>query len=217
MRPLLSRGPVKEALECLHDNLRLAQTPLAGLLPTVTRRASVEERSEFLRSLLLEGIEALKPRRQPDGGRRPAAGPSFGSPQSRSYDVLTLRYLEGLPLPGMEIELSLGRRQIYRDLEEAEAKLAGVLESWADDTPVQTVEGPADSLSDELAAKWDYPSRFELRRLLREAIELVTPLSTASGVGISFSTIGEADFVLSDRAFMKVVLVQLLCFAVQEQ
>ncbi|MHB0877854.1 MAG: response regulator [Anaerolineae bacterium] len=217
MAAVVTREDVKEALESLHDNVRLSQAQLAELVPSVRRSAALDERAEALRSLLLESIEALRPRRQVTGagaGQARSRLP-FGSAEARSYDVLTLRYLERLPVAQIEVELSLGRRQIYRDLEEAEERLTAVLASWAEPAADEGSYNAGDPLTDELAARANYPSRVELRKLLPEVVKLVEPLATRADATVVVSTIGEADFVLADRAILKQVLVQLLCCAIQ--
>ena len=93
---------VHEALECLYDNVRLSQCRLLGCFPKVSSILAVDERAEAMRSTLLEAVEALRPPR-----RLP-----FGALESRSYDVLTLRYVEGMSISRMANELSLGHRQI---------------------------------------------------------------------------------------------------------
>ena len=220
MSASVTREWVREALEALYDNVGLSQAHLVDCLPDLAGIAPLEERAELLRSLLLEAIESLRPKRRltgaPSGRSRSSAGSSFGSPESRSYDVLTLRYLEQVPVPQMEIELSLGRRQIYRDLEEAEAKLAKVLASRADAYSAGS-QAPdrQDPLTVELAALNAYPAPVALRDVVQEAIELVQPLADESGAAIELSAIAQVDSALADRAVLRQLLVQLLCCALQ--
>lgn len=203
---LLDRETVHEALECLYDNVRLAQAGLVARFPSVAAIQPVDERAETARSTLLEAIEALRPpRRVP-----------FGALESRSYDVLTLRYVEGMSIERMEGELSIGRRQIYRDLEEAEADLAELLSSWARaglETPVEP--GRHDFLSDELTALASDPVLVDLRELLAEAASVVRPLAVRTGVSLQELPGGEPVLALADRSILRQVLVQLLSSAVQ--
>ena len=216
MRAGVDREAVREGLECLHDNLRLAQTRLADSIPGAARAAALEERAELVRSALLEALESLRPKRHGGAGPSRPGRSAFGSPESRSYDVLTLRYLESMSVAQIEDELALGRRQIYRDLEEAEEKLAKVLDSWASSSAEATGERPEhDSLSDELLALASNPARVELDKLAREALALVAPLAEQAGAKVTIAGIGQLGFVLADRAMLKQVLVQLLCCAIQ--
>ena len=75
----ITREQVHDGLSCLNDNVRLAQVELAARFPQVGAAATLDERANRLRTLLLQAIELLRPPR-----RFP-----FGSLESRSYDVLT--------------------------------------------------------------------------------------------------------------------------------
>jgi CheY-like chemotaxis protein len=230
MAATLDREKVREALESLHDNVALAACGLAEQLAAARHLAAAEERADAVRALLLEAIESLRPRRRgggivgadasgrPGGQALPAgqtrgSAPTFGSPETREYDVLTLRYLERMPVARMEDELALGRRQIYRDLEEAEERLAKVLSVLTRATPGPGPVPARDSLAHELSALPVHPTRFELRALVLEAIELVEPLLARSGAKATLSGAEEQGFVFADRAVAKQVLAQLLSSA----
>ncbi len=195
-----------EALECLYDNVRLSQGAVVECFPSLRSISPVGERAEATRSALLEAIESLRPpRRVP-----------FGALESRSYDALTLRYVEGMSIESMEGELSVGRRQIYRDLEVAETSLAQVLTSWAQsglEPPAE--DGGTDSLSDELTALASDPDRVDLFEVLREAVAVVRPLADLSGVTVADSRSAKPVFALADRAILRQVLIQTLSSAVQ--
>ncbi len=214
MAQAIDREVIREALENLHDDVKLAGCKLAGLLPATSGQAAIEERAEVLRSLLLAALESVRPRRRGTAASSPAAS-RFGSAESRSYDVLSLRYLERLPVSRMEDELALGRRQIYRDLEEAENRLATVLSSWANGAFEGTQPEQADPLAQELDALASYPARVELQRLVAEAIALVEPLIAGRHTSLKVDRIGSSDLVLADRAILKQVLVQLLACGIQ--
>ena len=215
----IDRDIAREALRALYDDVRLAQSRLASAAPGVPAAAAVEQRARAVRALLLEALESLRPQRRvtavPSRSHATAAA-GFGSAEARSYDVLTLRYLERMPVSDMEEELSLERRQVYRGLEEAEARLAAVLSSWVqagEDEP--DVPARRDSLAEELEAIASHPGRVELHRLFVEAVELVEPLAEEKGATISLTAIGESDLVLVDRAMLRQVLVQLLACGIQ--
>jgi DNA-directed RNA polymerase specialized sigma24 family protein len=112
---LVSAQAVREALEHLYANVELANTPLALSGRFVSPHASVLQRAQALRNLLLDAIEALRPLRSllP---HQVAAG--------RSYEVLSLRYVSCLTVEEIGERLAVGSRQIYRDLRRAEEELA---------------------------------------------------------------------------------------------
>ncbi len=205
MEQQLDREMVHQALECLYDNVALSRAGLVSHFPQLASLLAMDERAEVLRSTLLEAIEALRPPRRV----------SFGALESRGYDVLTLRYVEGMSIERMEAELSVGRRQIYRDLDEAKAKLAELLGSWVESGfRVSNESQGRDSLSDELLALSADPARVELGEVLLEATAMVETLAERNRTQLS----RDADvpgFVLADRSILRQVLVQILSAAVQ--
>ena len=202
----LPREEVHNALESLYDNVALAGSTLLQRFPQIITIARLDERADKARAMLLEAIEVL----------RPVRSVPFGSPESRSYDLLTLRYVENLPLPQVMRELSLSRRQVYRDLAEAEEKLAQVLVSWMRAPDSGLPEGMRNSLSDELSGLASQPGRLQLTSLVQEAVELVVPLADRLQVRLSLdAAAGEEALVLADRSLVKQVLVQAISAAVQ--
>ncbi|MHB0876933.1 MAG: response regulator [Anaerolineae bacterium] len=202
----VDRAIVHEALEALYDKAALGAAALAQLLPGVAELESPLQRAEALRAALLEAIETLRPTRRA----------SFGSLESRSYDVLTLRYVESMGFAQMERELSLGRRQIFRDLEEAEGKLADVLGAW-EGMPA-TGEPPAattDLLSSELLVLASAPAQLDLQATIAEAIDLLEPLAAQLGVAVKLTQPPQWPRATADRALLHQVLVQVLSCALQ--
>ncbi|MGQ9554093.1 MAG: response regulator [Anaerolineae bacterium] len=198
------RAAVHEALASLYDNVRLAQASLIAFFPKVQGILALDERAEAMRSLLLEALDSL----------RPAHRLPFGSPACRSYEVLKLRYLERMRIADIEDELSLGRRQVFRDLEEAEAKLAEVLASWV--VAQQDSSDERDTLSDELLTLVSTPGHVSLSEVVLEAVAVVAPLAKQVGKAVVIAPGDEtAGYVLADAAIIRQVLVQLLCCAVQ--
>ena len=199
----ITREQVHEALAGLNDNLRLAQSPLAACLPESAAVAGLDERANRLRALLLQAIELLRPPR-----RFP-----FGSLESRSYDVLTLRYVEDQGIKQVADELSLGRRQVHRTLSLAEERLAQILAGRA---ASEDRLGERDSLSDELTALATQPAQLDLREVVAGAAQLLRPLAEGYRARLlSLLPEGEGAFVLADRAVLKQVLVQVLSSAIQ--
>jgi hypothetical protein len=88
---VISREEVHEALSHLYDNDLLAQSSLVDRFAGIAALQPIERRADRLRALFLEAIEVLRPSR-----RR-----GFGSPESRHYDVLCLRYVENMTVARM--------------------------------------------------------------------------------------------------------------------
>lgn len=215
-----SRNEVREALSALYDDVLLSKASLGEHFHRVRSAAAMDDRAHMLRSLLLEAIEALRPRRTAGSSlstlRRGPQSSAFGSPASRGYDAINLRYLETMTLEQMEIELSLGRRQIYRELEAAEERLAELLGSWARaDDNTGMAASPSDPLSDELLALASEPTRIDLRDLINDCIGLVSPLLGPEATDIVASLPPSPTYAVTDQAVLKQVLVQVLSCAIQ--
>jgi len=153
----ISRDDVHQALEALYDNVQLAKCDIVRRFSRLAVIGRLDERAERARALFLEAIEVL----------RPARSVPFGSPESRFYDLLSLRYVENLTLPQVMRELSLSRRQVYRDLAKAEEKLAQVLASWLQAQDEEPETSRQRLLSDELAALSAAAGEVQLAALLR--------------------------------------------------
>ncbi|NPV08085.1 MAG: response regulator [Anaerolineae bacterium] len=203
--PVIGREEVREALDLLYDNPRLAKCALVELFPDIAELENLNDRALRLRAVLLEAVETLRPVR---------AAP-FGSREGRACDVLTLRYVERMSIADMMQELSVGRRQVFRDLSQAEERLAEVLTTWAAaGEPLDEPAPEADTLSGELATLAAQPMEVGLGDVLQEAVEMVDALARRRGTGLRY-TGAAGEVVVADRALLKQLLVQLLSLAVQ--
>ena len=202
---LIQRDEVHEALSCLQDNVALAQVRLAGRFAQSTSALGIDERANRLREILLEAIEVLRP---------PHHLP-FRSLESRHYDVLSLRYVSSMSISEMCSELSLGRRQVHRDIEEAEAKLAQVLSAWPGLEAEEASNDESGSLRAELDALATRQEEQPLLESLRVALELVAPLAERRAVEVALRPGEHTAHVLADAAVLRQILVQMLSAAIQ--
>jgi CheY-like chemotaxis protein len=211
---MLDRDEVHQALETLHDGVTLGKAPLLARFPHLASLPDFAERAQRLRAVLLEAIEVLHPSRRT----------AFGSREARACDVLTLRYVEKMSIAAVMEELSLSKRQVLRDLSQAESKLAEVLGDWAGQgpaaMPVTTsspapVTGVADGLAEELAILASQPAPVSLREVVGEAVTLVAPLAATRGITITTNCAVADDSAMADRAMLKQIVTQLLSWAIQ--
>ncbi|MHB0878621.1 MAG: response regulator [Anaerolineae bacterium] len=203
----LTREEVHEALEALYDNVALGRCAITQRFAAVMAVEDMPTRAQRLRAVLLEALEVLRPTRRG----------AFASREARSCDVLTLRYVERLGIPEMMEELSLGRRQVFRDLSAAEERLAAILAEWAGGGDVKAGRGGApDSLSGELAVLASQPAPVRLAEVTAEAMALVAPLARALGVSVEVGAPDPETAVIADRAILKQVLTQALSWCVQQ-
>lgn len=197
----VDRDEVHDALSCLSDNVRLAQSPLAECFPEIRDAGALDDRANRLRGLLLEAIEVLRPPRRL----------AFGSLESRHYDVLSLRYIEGMTAARVGRELSLGRRQVHRDLLEAEEKLSAVLDARLRAAEETAGNGALAPRSDAMSA---HRELVHLSEPLASAVQLVAPLAKRLGIELRTTEVAEATALL-DLAALRQILVQNLSAVVQ--
>lgn len=206
-RMIVSREEVHEALQNLYNGLTLGQTALASRLPGLAVAASPAERAQKLRALLLDAIELLQP-------PRPA---TFRSPAARSYQVMTLHLVEGLPMARVAEELGISERQAYRDLLRAEEGLAELLSasSWEALTECAAEKSPADVVQQELENLPTQSAALEVGALLGSALETVSPLGARLGVTLDYRPWRTALFVYGSQTLLRQMLVQMLSAAMR--
>lgn len=191
-----------DALRRLYDVPALLRNPLTDALRS--HGSSAEGRARFLRTALLEAIEALNP-----GPRVP-----FRSPASRSYDALRLHYVEGRTVEEVARELAVSERQAYRDIRRGEADVAAIL--WSRHGPA--LEAPAASAAvtahDEVDRVGLRSGNINIGVPLREALESVAPL--AAQLGRELPALDEPlPTVSADAAALRQCLTALLSCALQ--
>ncbi len=107
---------VRDALTHLDDTAHLQTHPLAIWLPAMPGKQPAGA-GRALRQQLLQGIEAL----------RPSADTAPASHAWRGYQVLRLRYVDGLPLAALYDKLGISQSEYYRDHRRALASLSALL------------------------------------------------------------------------------------------
>ncbi len=204
----INAAEVHQALSCLYDGAALGQVALASRLPALQRLASVAERALKLRALLLDCIEQLQ-------SGRPA---SFRSAATRSYDVLTLRFVEGLTMARIADELFISERQAYRDLVNAEERLAEMLNTscWTADRPqpVETRAG-ADTIDEELRNLIPQSSSIDVNDVLGSSLRTVQPLAKALKTSLICSAPPSTLSAIADPVLLRTTLVKMLSTAVR--
>jgi CheY-like chemotaxis protein len=197
---------VKEALENLYDFPSLQRHPLAQAL-TGEPRSVVENGGSRLRRELIAAIETLNP----------GAGISFRAPNARVYNMLHLRYVQGMTIQEAAHELGVSPRQAYRDLRRGEEGVATVL--WVRLSGAGVDEPNARRLS-SVQAEMDrletHPRAIDLCELLEHARSAVEQLAQRQGVTSDLRVPGEPAIVSADPALARQILVSILSQAVQQ-
>lgn len=210
--PPLSSQHVREALEHLYANVELANTPLAQSGRFVDPNASVLQRAQTLRNVLLDAIETLRPLRTllP---HQIAAG--------RSYEVLSLRYVSSLTIEEIGDRLAVGSRQIYRDLRRAEEELTALLDTQSAPTYPAAFSGeatatPATAFQAELGALTMHQDVVELGELLHSAVRMVQALADQKQVALHYQRPLHPIPISATPSIAKEMLIQLLSALVQQ-
>jgi predicted ATPase/Tfp pilus assembly protein PilF len=148
-----------DALALLYDPGRLQAHPLAKAFGG----------GRALRSALVEAVESLEPRRD---GKPTGRG-------SRRFDLVRLRYLEGLPVDEVRSRLTIGHSEYYRELGRAVEAVAALLAERSGRAEESRARPPTSRLPIALTSLVGREDELaEIRRLLPS-----TRLLTLTGAG----------------------------------
>jgi len=198
----ICREGVHEALECLYDNVAIAQVSILESFPEIASMPDIALRAQRIRSIILNAIEALQP-------RRPS---SFRNPSTRCYQVMSLRFLEEMPMPQVAEELHVSERQAYRDLAQAEEHLAELLSSKLS-APQSALR--SESLQEELDRFASEPQHLDVLSVTRAALDTVYPLAEANGVTLTMESAVEALYAYAHPILLRQTLVQTLSVTIR--
>jgi len=201
-----SRAPtledVRQALLCLYEPRELSRCRLFQVLGGPGGDA--EARGQGLRRLILDAMEQLRPR-----GR---AAPSAS--EYRAYDCVTLRYVSSLSVEEIAEELSLSRRQVYRDLRWGENRLAELLEARRQMREDEAAPA-ADALTQEIEALPRRQEAVSLVEVVQGAISALAPLVARFEVTLSYSGPNGGVAVMATPGVLREAIVQALSAVVQ--
>ncbi|NPV07889.1 MAG: response regulator [Anaerolineae bacterium] len=199
----LDLDTVRWLLAHMDDRIALAGNPALAEIPSLAGAAPYD-RANTIRTLLLEAMEFLRPPRR---GVRQAD-------DARAYNVLWLRYVEGMSVLQVGEELALSERQTHRELRAAEAKLAEVLTIRL--AKLESAPPGVDSADQpeaiEVTAR---PAQVNLQSLLQDAIKTVTPLAQSVGATIRVETGQAHGSVFADEGILRQWVIQALSLGVQ--
>jgi CheY-like chemotaxis protein len=198
---------VRQALENLYNNVKLAESELASFILHEKPAKGVVERAQMLRNLLIDAIESMRPLRLGAGTQS----------QEREYEVISLRYISGLSIPEISEQLAVGDRQIYRDLRRAEDQLAAIVQAQIEQTgegqPAATSTG--NPLHQELEALALESVQIDLTACLHHVLETVKPLALRRQVQIDLHVAPEVGRMFGAPGVITQLLVQLASAAIQ--
>jgi CheY-like chemotaxis protein/AraC-like DNA-binding protein len=162
------RQELETALSHIRDVVRLRGMSLARVLAP---KADPEERGWELARYLLAAITRLRP---PKEGEE-------AWPRLR-YELLNLRYVNGLYPQQVADELAMSRRHFYRLLKQALDELADYL--WTEAPPQPTGEPAADSLRHESARLLHTAPQSSLATILDNVLRVLAPLLSQRNIDV---------------------------------
>ena len=193
---------VKEVLDHLYDYPYLQNHEWAR--PFLDDGLSMLQAGQQLRRRFIDAIDSLNPDRVM----------FFREPEARLFNLLHFYYVEGFSISELIDELSLSRRQIYRDLKRGQLTIAKLLYSQ-DEVPAVTTEFPL-SLSDVTSIEQEFSQlqynfhSVDMCRLMRNAISSVMPLCQQKNIEFRSSVPSRTIPISTDKAVAEQVLVSIL-------
>lgn len=196
---------VKGALEHLYDFPYLQRHPLAQ--ESSSDLEAGETPSQRLRRQMVAAIETLNP------------GPDvpFRAPHARVYNLLLMRYVEGMTVQEAAHELGVSRRQAHRDLRRGEESVAAVM--WSRRPAKKDPELSAAQLS-SVQAEIDrleiHPRPTNLNELLESSRQAVNWLASQRSVNLETRLPPEPVIIPTDPLLARQVLTNTLSQAVNQ-
>ncbi len=195
---------VKDALEHLYDFPYLQCHPLAQV-GQVEGVQPGETPGQWLRRELMAAIETLNP----------GANTPFRSPRARIYNLLLLRYVEGMMVQEAANELGISRRQAHRDLKQGQESVATIF--WSR-RPVAVSKGyhatELSSIETEMARLTPHPHSIDLSTLLQQTQEAVEQMTAQRKVTLNIEIPLEPTTISVDPLIARQVLISTLSYAI---
>lgn len=191
---------VKDALTNMFDYAALETHPLidAGIIPPSENKVS---RSEYLKSILLETINSLKPQDLEF---------DFFSMEWRSYVILSQRYLENISSPELAKKLLLGERQIRRSQKKAIRAVAFIL--W-DRLQTQKDTQPYEAETNDFVVNSEV---INLNQVVQSIIDLFQKNFERESVDVDFDPFQDSLTVNSDRIILRQIIIRIFNLFLQK-
>lgn len=207
---------VKDCLANLYDFTALETHPLifSILKPP---GAYIGTKGEFVRGLVLEAIELLKPTR---------AESSPNSPEWRPYLILKKRFVDGMGLQELADYLSISGRQLRRDQARSLQAVAAVLweklhrgkeEEHLEDLNVETGSTHTDQSGIAAQAFEVHDEVVDIRETTLRVFDLLKPRLEEKGVEVQFAFAEPAVPVITDRIIVRQILISMFNAALHMQ
>lgn len=191
---------VKDALYNMFDYAALETHPLmdVGIKPPPDHKGS---RGDYLKSVLLECINSLKPR---------DIDFDYFSIEWRSYVILSQRYIENVSSPELAKKLLLGERQIRRSQKKAIRAVALIL--W------DRIHSQKETIPDEMETNGFVINRevINLNQVVQSIIDLFQNNFEREYVVVVFAPSQDALTVNSDRIILRQIIIRIFNLLLQK-
>ncbi|MBN2500259.1 MAG: response regulator [Anaerolineales bacterium] len=196
---------VKDVLENLYDIPYLQRHALAAFINTEAASAK-RLQGQTLRRKILELLEYLSP----------GVSVNFRSPQARLYNLLHLRYVEGMTVQQAANKLGISPRQAYRDLRKGEERIAMLLwEEIHSEGGTEIDELAANHEEIEMPAYSPKMSRVNINSLVLQSLKAVSSLAELRSIAVAFSEAQSAAFFYSDPVVAQQIITSVISHTLQ--
>jgi CheY-like chemotaxis protein len=199
---------VRAFLSNLYDHTDLVKSPLVGQLAPHDTTSAVQA-MRHVRSLVLEVLEQMNP-----GPRVP-----FRSPPAQSYNILRLRYVEGMTVQEVAQEMATSERTLYRDLRKAEEDLAVLLSAHIQPTQLSPENPEQGTGSEQVLAEVQRldsgVTEVGLASFLQSAVRAVESLGQSRGARLRVRLPGDDELACLDPVLTRQVLIGALSRVIQ--
>ncbi|MEA5077828.1 MAG: response regulator [Anaerolineaceae bacterium] len=194
---------IKDVLSNLFDVSALETHPvLFSVIQPPT--GYVGNKGEYVRQLIFDAIEQLRPLRKEE---------SINSPEWRPYQIMYKRYVEGMGLQELSDLLAVSPRQMRRDHHKALMALSEILWAWC--FPASAKNEPADPQANPIIEI--HNEVIDPLETTRGVYQMLKRRFDDKGIGVNIRSADEPMPLITDRVVLRQALIGLFndCLHIQ--
>lgn len=192
---------VYDCLLHLYDYAVLQDHPLVHRL---VPHALGANRVQIFRDVVTEAIERL----------RPGIGLDFNSREARSYNILSLRYLDRQQTQDVIDQLGISERQFYREHPKAIQAISHILRERLSGASPPSDTANSATISVESEVQWVHnqaePTPFQMEDLLRGVLSAAQSLADQHQINLKLAQIDQTSALDADRTVLRQVIIWIL-------
>ncbi len=205
------KNHVVDALENIYDIPHLQSHPLNNYLNEKNPTNETSAIGNPLRKKILAYLETLTPHQ----------ASNFNSPQHRLYNVMYLRYVEGLTVQQTANELGISSRQAYRDLQKGKEDIAQLF--WDDiqknkplNSPPENTPTTKTALNPDMATINISIQQIELSDFIEQSLSRVAPLIQKGNNHINYTPPQTPIKINTDPAIAQQIFTNIISKSLQK-